>query len=305
MSTQITIIVLFYNQERYVDELLDNIRDANIRANLKVIIVDDHSMDNTHLFIEKWFDKNRKCSWKIIKNENNIGISASILRALEYVDTPWIKCHAGDDLFDLGGIDEFNSVSKMSDPKKTIIMSSVYLINEDSKIIGIRKNPPFFTFSKLFKDLGYYTNPLLSFSLLAAPEVYKSAIQSMYYRNIEDWPLLMFALKTGIEFKLVNRELVSYRVHDKSIISHTRSNTLAMTPHQAAYEREIIGILKENLSCAPTVSSRYGSYIQILAYRYRSTKANFFIKIMKLLNIKYIIFRVLCFLHNMKNYYFR
>ncbi|MDB3900578.1 glycosyltransferase family 2 protein [Luminiphilus sp.] len=300
MTAQITIIVLFYNQERYVSGLLENIREANRNVDAKVVIVDDCSTDNTLTCVEKWLEIHREISWKVIKNPLNLGISGSILKAIEVVDTKWIKCHAGDDLFSLTGIDEFDAISKLYNPDKTLIMSAVNIINEANEVVGYRDNPSQLTFSKWFIDVAYYTNPLLSFSLLAGPNVYKNAITAMYYRNVEDWPLLMYAVKSDMKFKLVEKKLVDYRIHEKSIMAHTRSKSHAMTDHQKAYEEEIIGILKENLRFAPTMSSRYGAYIQILTYKYRSTNAATIIRFLKLLNIKYLIFRVLILLRGKK-----
>ena len=300
MTDQITIIVLFYNQERYVSGLLENIKESNRRVNAKVVIVDDCSTDNTLACVENWLEFNSEISWKVIKNPLNLGISGSILKAIEVVDTKWIKCHAGDDLFSLTGIDEFNALSKLYNPDETLIMSAVNIINEANEVVGYRENPSPLTFSKWFIDVAYYTNPLLSFSLLTGPNVYKNAITAMYYRNVEDWPLLMYAVKSDMKFKLVEKKLVDYRIHEKSIMAHTRSKTHVMTDHQKAYEEEIIGILKENLRFAPTMSARYGAYIQMLAYKYRATNIAIIIKVLKLLNIKYLIFRILILLRGKK-----
>ena len=300
MAAQITIIVLFYNQERYVSGLLENIREANRKVNAKVVIVDDCSTDNTLACVENWLEFNREISWKVIKYPLNLGVSGSILKAIEVVDTKWVKCHAGDDLFSLTGIDEFDAISKLCNPDETLIMSAVNIINEANEVVGYRDNPSPLTFSNWFIDVAYYTNPLLSFSILAGPNVYKNAITAMYYRNVEDWPLLMYAVKSDIKFKLVEKKLVDYRIHEKSIMAHTRSKSHAMTDHQKLYEEEIIGILKENLRFAPTMSARYGTYIQILTYKYRSTNAAIIIRFLKLLNIKYLIFRVLILLRSKK-----
>ena len=191
---QVTIVVLFYNQEKYVAELLDNIRVSNKSANAKVIIVDDCSLDNTFSLIEDWLQKNYQSTWKFIKNPSNLGISSSILKAIEFVDTKWVKCHAGDDTFAPGGIEEFISLSKKYDPDKDIIMTAVNIINESNEIIGFRNNPSYLTFSNFFKDVNYYTNNLMAFSVLAGTKSYKKAISSMYFKNAEDWPLLILSL---------------------------------------------------------------------------------------------------------------
>lgn len=294
-NSNITIIVLFYNQERYVFNLLDNIKACNKEVNAKVIMVDDCSSDNTSSYIESWLALNNEMKWKFIKNPSNLGISASILRAIEVVDTKWIKCHAGDDMFTQDGIKEFVSLSKIHDPDQTIIMTAVNIINEDNEIIGSRDNPSSLAFTKCFGDVNYYTNNLMAFSVLAGTHIYKNAISSMYYRNIEDWPLLIYALKTNMAFKLVKHRLVNYRIHDRSIMAGFRDGRLVLSESQKQLKIEVIRILENNLAEAPTLSSKYGVYVQLLQAKYARKKLYFLFKILKLLNLKYLLFRLLTF----------
>ena len=299
-NSNITIIVLFYNQERYVSDLLDNIKACNIKVNAKVIMVDDCSSDNTSSYIESWLALNNEMTWKFIKNPSNIGISASILRAIEVVDTKWIKCHAGDDMFAPEGIKEFVTLSKIHDPDQAIIMTAVNIINEANEIIGSRDNPSPLTFTKYFNDVNYYINPLLSFSVLAGKEVYTKAIKAMYFRNVEDWPLLIYAVKNKIKFILVEKRLVSYRVHDKSIMAHARDNRLKPTAHQQQYNNEIMGILRRNASMAPSIWARYGAFLQLLNYKYSASRLSLVFFFLKLTNLKYVTYRLCIFFRGNK-----
>ena len=294
--SNITIIVFFYNHERYVSNLLDNIKACNIEANAKVIIVDDCSYDNTSSFIENWFALNNEIPWKLITNPTNLGISASILKIIEVVDTKWIKCHAGDDMFAADGIKEFVAHSKAHDPDQTIIMTSVNIINEANEIIGFRENPSPLTFTKYFKDVNYYINPLLSFSILTGKEVYEKAINGMYSRNVEDWPLLIYAVEANLNFILVEQKLVSYRVHDNSITGFARDNRLNPTTHQKQYNTEIMNILRRNASIAPTIWARYGAFLQLLNYKHSASPLSFMVFFLKGTNLKYVVYR-LCVLY--------
>lgn len=294
-NSNITIIVCFYNQDRYVSDLLDNIKVCNRDVNAKVIIVDDCSSDNTSLHIESWLALNNEMTWKFIKNPSNLGYSSSILRAIEVVDTKWIKCHAGDDMFAPEGIKEFVTLSKIYDPDQTIIMTAINIINETNEIVGYRDNPSPLTFTKYFNDVNYYTNNLMSFSVLAGTHIYKNAISSMYYRNVEDWPLLVYAVKTNMAFKLVKQRLVNYRIHDKSIMAGLRDEKLVLSDSQKQLKKEIISILVNNLAEAPTLSSKYGVYVQLLQAKYSRKKLYFVFQILKFFNFKYVLFRLLAF----------
>ena len=296
----VTIIVLFYNQERYVSGLLDNIKACNKVANAKVVIVDDFSTDNTSKYIDSWLALNAEITWKFIKNLSNLGISSSILKAIEVVDTKWIKCHAGDDMFTPEGIEGFVNMSKIHDPNQSIIMTAVNIINEANEIVGFRDNPSPLTFTKYFNDINYYINPLLSFSVMAGKEVYRNAIKAMYFRNVEDWPLLIYAVTTNKKFILIEKRLVNYRVHDKSIMAHARNYRLKATIHQQQYNNEIIGILRRNASIAPTIWAQYGALVQLLNHKYkaRCLKPVFFF--LKLTNLKYVAYRLYIFMRGNK-----
>jgi hypothetical protein len=292
-NSNVTIIVLFYNHDRYVENLLNNIKIANSKVNAKVIIVDDFSSDNTASLVSQWISKNSNLGYKTIKNKSNLGISKSILNALDLVQTKWVKMHAGDDLFTDSGINDFDKISKnISD--NTLVMSSVNIINEHNEITGYRKNPSKLHFSNFFKDVNFYTNPLMSFSVLARADLYKEAIESLYIRNIEDWPLLIYAINSNTEFKLIDKPLVNYRIHDKSIMANQRKPLKEITEHQRSYAENIKEILTNNYNIAPTLSSRYGTYIQFLKYKYSEKPFMIgFVLFLKIFNFKYIVFRLI------------
>ena len=176
---------------------------------------------------------------------------------------------------------------------KDIIMTAVNIINESNEIVGCRNNPSYLTFSNFFKDVNYYTNNLMAFSVLAGTKAYKEAISSMYFKNAEDWPLLIYSIKKNFSFKLIKKRLINYRIHDKSMMSFSRNPKLDLTESQKQLKIEIINILKKNLHDAPTLSSKYGTYIQLLEAKNSLKKLNFLFKILKLFNFKYLLFRLL------------
>ena len=294
ISSDLTIIVLFYNQERYVNNLLDNIKECNYKIDSKIMLVDDYSSDNTYASIKKWLKENNDLDYKVIKNNSNLGISESILNAISFVDTKWIKIHGGDDFFAKGSIGRFNELVESSNPESTVYMTDVSIINEKNEIIGYRKCPSRITFNKFFKDINYYTNNLMAFSVLAGKDVYSEALKSMpFYKNAEDWPFLIYTIKNNFNYKIINERLIEYRVHENSISHFISNKSKNLTDHQRTLRNEIINMLEIHSKEAPTISSRFGSYIQLLSYNNTNFILNKLVNTLKYINVKYVLYRLL------------
>jgi hypothetical protein len=133
----------------------------------------------------------------------------------------------------------------------------------------------------------------MSFSVLAGKSIYKKALTERYYRNSEDWSLLMYAVVHGIKFKLVREKLVNYRIHEKSIMVSFNDKSLKPTKVQVALNKEIIDTLEHNLRIAPSLSSKYGTFLQILRLKCTNDYLLGIIKLLKIFNIKFILYRLI------------
>lgn len=67
-----SIAVTTYNGSKYIVELLDSIRNQT-RLPDEVMIVDDLSTDDTVSMVYEYIDKYHLKSWKIVRNESNLG----------------------------------------------------------------------------------------------------------------------------------------------------------------------------------------------------------------------------------------
>lgn len=101
---KISVLITFYNQERFVDKALASVFSQNTDFQYKVIIGDDGSSDGTLDKVHYWQDKYPEqisviCQPRL-ENETNIGgsrASRNRLALLKMVDTPYFIFLDGDD----------------------------------------------------------------------------------------------------------------------------------------------------------------------------------------------------------------
>ena len=91
---RITVIMGIYNCADTLVESLESL-EAQTYKKFKVILCDDGSKDNTLEVAKKWVETHP--GYKVIRNEKNMGLNATLNRCLEYADTEFVARMDGDD----------------------------------------------------------------------------------------------------------------------------------------------------------------------------------------------------------------
>ena len=91
---RITVIMGIYNCADTLVESLES-PEAQTYKKFKVILCDDGSKDNTLEVAQKWAETHP--GYKVIRNEKNMGLNATLNRCLEYADTEFVARMDGDD----------------------------------------------------------------------------------------------------------------------------------------------------------------------------------------------------------------
>ncbi|HEY4963518.1 MAG TPA: glycosyltransferase [Candidatus Saccharimonadales bacterium] len=84
-KTKVTIGVLTYNHEKYIQECLSSVVSQAGDFDLRIIIVNDKSKDDTDKIIKSFIEKNKNLNIEYIINETNIGAQKSIYKILELI----------------------------------------------------------------------------------------------------------------------------------------------------------------------------------------------------------------------------
>ena len=102
---EFTFIVITYNQEQYVVEHLNSIKNLielyGKDMSIDLVHADDKSRDGTVEVVRKWLDQNRDLfrNVTVIEREKNVGTIRNIKSAIEATKTEQFKFLAGDDKY--------------------------------------------------------------------------------------------------------------------------------------------------------------------------------------------------------------
>jgi glycosyltransferase involved in cell wall biosynthesis len=130
----ISIIVPTYNQEKYLGRCLRSILSMNFRReDYEIIIINDASTDHTKTVLHAFIDEIR-----IIENEKNIGLPASLNRGLKEARGRFFVRVDSDDYVHLEYINLL-SMHLLINGEIDAVCCDYNLVDEDEKIISRKK----------------------------------------------------------------------------------------------------------------------------------------------------------------------
>ena len=211
-TPKISVIMSVYNGEKYLREAIGSIL-AQTFTDFEFIIVDDGSTDNSLEIIQSYNDKRIR----IINNEKNIGLTKSLNKALKAARGEYIARQDADDISLPSRFEEQMRYFE-EHPEVALLGTSVYIIDENGKIIGkhiILAKPtakdffkcnPFDHGTVMFKKdivnmIGFY-NELIRYS-----QDYELWLRIAKYYEVRSLPQILYKLRShGENVRLANRE---------------------------------------------------------------------------------------------------
>jgi glycosyltransferase involved in cell wall biosynthesis len=140
----VSFYIIAYNHSHYIADAIKGALSQTYSP-LQIVISDDASKDDTYEIIQKTiknYDGPHKI--KILRNENNLGISRHISKVLSECDGEWIVASAGDDYSDRRRVEVIVDNYK-SNPELLLIQSYLREVDSDGNEIYINtlndKNP--------------------------------------------------------------------------------------------------------------------------------------------------------------------
>lgn len=129
-NPMISFCVLFYNQEKYVEETLDSMLYQDY-DNYEIIIRDDCSSDSTQEVIKAYLkNKNTNIQVKVEYGKENLGIVKSVNRTLSLANGKYIALQGGDDI---------SLPTRLSESINIILEYNIDLIGVDAIIVNENK----------------------------------------------------------------------------------------------------------------------------------------------------------------------
>jgi glycosyltransferase involved in cell wall biosynthesis len=125
------IIIITFNRNKDLNRTLNAIYKSEL-INNKITILDNYSTDNTEATVKNFTDKFQYL--KYVKNTQNIGASANIMRAYEMASEDYIWIICDDDQYDFLNIENLYRVLDLEEPDVVVVGSPINI--DQNNIFG-------------------------------------------------------------------------------------------------------------------------------------------------------------------------
>lgn len=287
---EVTFVVLVYNNEQYIERLLQSLIESTVQ-DLRVIINDDCSQDRSAEKISRFMADNKEKvrNWRAIYSEKNVGINASLLRIARSVKTDWIKYIAGDDEFRGGSVERYIELARLYNPNKTIVQTNMTMVDASSQFIREKRAVRSWIYQSAFiRNVNLYVNSINAPTVMIGSSVLIKALESTKVKNAEDWPVLKTAIVENICIRSVAESLINYRIHGESLSHHYHSGRR----RDNKVRNTVNALLQENMFFAKGFFTKLGIQLQIESNRAETPMRKIAIRAVKLLNVQYFVYRV-------------
>jgi glycosyltransferase involved in cell wall biosynthesis len=127
----VTMIVLCYNQARFVVETLESVK-AQTYKNTELIIIDDCSTDDSVAVIDRWLNENKiQCTF--IPHKKNQGICKSLNEALAATTGKYISMIAADDIWLPDKIERQVAIMESQPDSVGVLYSEAFHMDENGR----------------------------------------------------------------------------------------------------------------------------------------------------------------------------
>lgn len=245
IKKKITLGILTYNQEEYIEECILHAL-ALTYNNLEIVISDDCSSDKTFDIIKELVKENPRQHKIIIhKNESNLGIAGNFNKIFYELAT-------GDFLVNLGG-DDYISDNYFEDALSYFESDeSLMMIDFNATILeqGVFRSPKRLNFqTELYSIKEYLNNKPIN--LFAPGRVFRNKLIKDFEQislkcPTEDTVLINRALLLG-RLMRVDRKVLYYRRHDENISSKKYLKTMSNTSIISQYIKDSLNIYEKGL----------------------------------------------------------
>lgn len=245
-----SVIVLHYNQPRYVLTALDSVLSQNY-SNIEIVFADDASTSIELEEIKKYIEENKGSNIKNVVysiNEENIGTVETVNRAVKNCSGEHILFFAADDaLCNASVISNFKRAFDKADEDVYMISSQCYMMDIDleEKIENFVKPTSAASFNKLSAIEQYKVFCKSCFLAIGATAMRRDMFDKFgffneEYKFVEDWSYFLHLTRNGGIIRYVDFEGLLHR--DGGVSHFTAEGELP--PHVLAYKYDMVKIFE-------------------------------------------------------------
>ncbi len=264
----VSILVLAYNAQEYIIDMLSSIKEQTYKR-IELVIADNGSVDLTQTYVSDWIKENSYRFERTVfhKNKENIALTKNINLGLSLCNGKYIKFAYADDMLLPDCIEK--NYNMCEENNLEVIFSNVKYMGTN-KLANWRDS-----------EIQFYKMPaceqhkrLAVKNIILAPTFFcrKSVLSRMggydeRYKYLDDYPMWIKMTAHGIKLHYLNDVTVLYRIHEESLtyegINTRIINKLFFDSDRKLFFKERLGLLYE-----------YGFYKEIvfqgLEYIYKS-----------------------------------
>ena len=212
---KVSVIVLTYNQERYIEATIQSIINQKRDFGLEIIIGDDCSTDKTIDIINS-FEKLYPSIIRVNRQEENRGVVNNYISSALLCTGEYICGCGGDDTWDEEKLKK--QVDYLESHPDTILNhTAANIIDENGKIVG--------------QSCENFTDLLSNNYIYASSVCYRRELLDVYIKDVEpldkdwrmeDYPMWLYA-ESNYKISFLNERLINYRKIKSSITHWTMS----------------------------------------------------------------------------------
>lgn len=224
MADDVTVIVVGYNHGRFIEKCLDSIAAQTLQPS-RVIVMDDASPDRTGEVATAWSARTGY-DIDVRINPTNVGLCATLNRALDTITTPFYAYISGDDHMEPNRFAEQVPVMRHAPADCAAVYSDAHIEDEHGARTGVLASAHF-GWPEVLEGSDELFDQILEHSWIPAPSVLlrTDAVKGvagydpdLYFEDLDLWLRL---LGRGHTFRCVPKPLVTFRVHSASLGSTT------------------------------------------------------------------------------------
>lgn len=259
MSKSLSVVVLAYNHSKFIHECLNSLMWQNDTIT-QTIIVDDCSVDDTKTQIDSWINNNKnRVAFDIvfIRNQENEGTVASILKALSKNTSEIVKLIGGDDFLVPDAMKNIQSyfhehcvdvLSTRVIPFADTASGSRFIYDYGVSFREMKRGFFDLSASEQFKKLCMRNRIDAPGTAFRRGIIEHLNLLQGKVRLVEDWPLWLIITNRGIRVNFLNEVSVFYRRHTNQLtssVNQSSSRSNYTRDHVKIYEHFILPYLKE------------------------------------------------------------
>ncbi|MDI9407916.1 MAG: glycosyltransferase [Candidatus Pacebacteria bacterium] len=214
----IDVVILTYNQERWIDQAINSVLNQRTTAINRIIVADDASKDRTADIVQNIADQHHG-KIHLLAQKTNLGINRNYFTAIQHCQSPWVAFLEGDDYWSDADKIALQLQSLSENPTQIASVHPVQVVDELNQNLNEALPPCRFGGQKIldpYPILSIYPPVFHTGSLVVKTEVIRQCDRTEFdFSPAKDMAIHYLLLQMG-EIGVIPSSLGVYRLLQNS-----------------------------------------------------------------------------------------